>query len=243
MATNRGENIRDVFTFRTADDKLGLSEVREIAWDTVNYSEKMRGLLIMPLNYQPQKPYPLIVDIHGGGSGAEIFMRGGILMKTPLEWQFWAAKGYVVFIPEFRSSAAFGSLAIRRDDIEDCNIVECDIVDIESGNQHLIAEGIVDEKRMAIIGHSAGARRANWLTVSRHQFKAVVSKDGWADEMIVTTIFPSTRFQSMMGGSPLKAPHNYLKNSAFFHSRGATTPTLFLMGDPELGGIDPFDML
>lgn len=43
----------------------------------------------------------------------------------------------------------------------------------------------------------------------------------------------------MFGGAPWEVPQNYQKNSALFHCRGATTPTLFLMGNPELGGVDP----
>ena len=34
-------------------------------------------------------------------------------------------------------------------------------------------------------------------------------------------------------------PQNYLKNSALFHCNGSSTPTLFLMGNPDLGGADP----
>ena len=40
------------------------------------------------------------------------------------------------------------------------------------------------------------------------------------------------------GGSPLEVPENYLRNSALFHFKGASTPTLFLMGHPSQGGLD-----
>ncbi|MBX9786801.1 MAG: hypothetical protein K2Y08_05640 [Alphaproteobacteria bacterium] len=48
----------------------------------------------MPLNYKTGMRYPLIVDIHGGGAGASVYLRGGILFSSPLEWQIWTAKGY-----------------------------------------------------------------------------------------------------------------------------------------------------
>ena len=51
----------------------------------------MRGLVVMPLNYQKGKQYPLSVDIHGGDMGASIYLLGGTLLSSPLEWQLWAA--------------------------------------------------------------------------------------------------------------------------------------------------------
>jgi dipeptidyl aminopeptidase/acylaminoacyl peptidase len=42
----------------------------------------------------------------------------------------------------------------------------------------------------------------------------------------------------MLGGAPWEVPQNYIKNSALFHCKGATTPTLFLMGNPDLNGAD-----
>lgn len=45
----------------------------------------------------------------------------------------------------------------------------------------------------------------------------------------------------MFGGAPWEVPQNYFKNSALVYCNGATTPTLFLMGNPELGGADPYN--
>jgi dipeptidyl aminopeptidase/acylaminoacyl peptidase len=204
----------------------------------------MRGLLIMPLNYQENTRYPLIVDIHGGGAGARIDMWGGILVNTPLEWHMWAAKGYVVFVPEFRSSASFGSLAISRDNLQNHDLINCDIQDIEAGVDELINKKIVDPQSMAVIGHSAGARRVTWLLTVSHRFRAVISKEGWADEWIdFLDESPSKRIYTMFGGAPWEVPQNYLKNSALYHCKGVTTPTLFLMGNPELGGADSKDTI
>lgn len=238
-ADSNGQNIVDLIIMHVAKN-IELSEVREIAWNVPDYPAQMRGLLILPLKYDATKKYPLIIDIHGGDSGAHIYLMGGLLVTSPLEWQMWATKGYVVFIPEFRSSASFGYLAISRDHLKHHNRIDCDIKDIEAGVDYLIASDIIDSQRMAVIGHSVGAVRANWLAVTTHRYKAVVSKEGWADELLQASNFPaSRRIFTMYGGSPQEVPQNYLKNSALAHSKGATTPTLFIMGNPELGGVDP----
>jgi dipeptidyl aminopeptidase/acylaminoacyl peptidase len=164
-----------------------------------------------------------------------------VQIPQPLEWHLWAAKGYAVFIPEFRSSASFGSLAITRDLFQEHDSLNGDLKDIEAGVDELIRQGIVDKDRMAVIGHSAGSLRANWLTVATHRYKAVVSKEGWADEFIITLLNPPSKIlYAEYGGPPWEVPQNYLKNSPLFHAKEATTPTLFLMGNVELGGANKY---
>ena len=236
-ASSDGSNVQDLIFEPGFNEHISLSEVQEIEWNTINYPSKMRGLLFLPHNYQKGTRYPLVIDIHGGGEGANIYLSGGIFGDSPLEWQLWTAKGYAVFVPEFRSSAAFGFLAILRDSLQKHDIVNCDIVDVIAGLDELVKQGIVDNNRVAAIGHSAGGRRVNWLTVSTDRFKVVISKEGWADEWL--DAMKSPVLWKQFGGSPLEVPENYLKNSALFHSKGASTPTLFLMGNPDLGGADP----
>lgn len=241
IASSNGQNVKDIITMPGVSKNIALSEIREIDWKTRDYPVRMRGLLFLPLNYENGHCYPLIVDIHGGGPGAHIYMVGGLFVSTPLEWQMWTAKGYAVFVPEFRSSGSFGALAITRDTIKEHNTLDSDLKDIEAGVDALIAQGIVDENNMAIIGHSAGAVRANWAAVATHRYRSIISKDGWADGYIpILNWPPSKRTDSLYGGSPKDVPQNYLKNSALYHSAGATTPILFLMSNPKLGGVDPY---
>ncbi len=241
LALNDGSDAEIIDTKSTVDHHIALSEVREVEWKTSDYPVNMRGLLVMPLNYQEANHYPLIVDIHGGDVGAAISLSGAILGSTPLEWQLWAAKGYAVFIPEFRSSASFGSLAVSRDLLQEHDRLGGDLKDIEAGVDSLIAKGFVDGERLAVIGHSAGGLRANWLTVSTHRYKAVVSLEGWADEWIAAlNELPLKRHHILYGGTPWDVPENYLKNSALHHAANADTPTLFLMGNPQKGSVDPY---
>jgi len=241
VASKDGQNIKDIAKISGVPDDMALSEVREIEWKVPDYPSPLRGLLFMPLNYQEGIRYPLIVDIHGGGAGARLYLEGGILVGSPLEWHMWTAKGYAVFVPEIRSSASFGSLAITRDELQHHDLINCDIKDVEAGVDSIVAKEIVDPHRLAVLGHSAGGHRVNWLIVSTHKFKAAVSKEGWADEWIETLAEPPSKLiYKRFGGTPWEVPQNYQKNSALFHALGATTPTLFLMGNPELGGVDRY---
>ena len=244
VALNNGEQIKNIVTISNIPKEFSLSEVREIKWNSPDYPVPMRGLLLMPQNYKKGKRYPLVVDIHGGGRSAALplMFGGGLLTSTPLEWQAWTAKNYAVFVPEFRSSGSFGSLASTRDHLKNHDLLFGDLRDVNAGVSYLIDQGIVDKNRLAVIGHSAGARRANLLTTISHQYSAVVSHDGWADDYIFAINTPAyTLFYPEMGGSPWEVPENYLKDSALTHAKGASTPTLFLMGNPKLGGADPYN--
>ncbi len=244
VALNNGKKNKKIFTISSIPKEFSLSEVREIKWNTADYPVPMRGLLLMPQNYEKGKRYPLVVDIHGGGRGSPLilgFFSGGLLTSSPLEWQAWTAKNYAVFVPEFRSSGAFGSLASTRDHLKNHDLLFGDLRDIDAGVDYLIKLGIVDEKKMAAIGFSAGARLANLLTTISHRYQAIISRDGWADDYIMSINLPiQPLFYPEMGGSPWEVPENYLNDSALTHAIGATTPTLFIMGNPKLGGADLF---
>lgn len=241
LSASDGQNVRDLIAMPGTPTDIALDEVREIAWSIPHYPVQMRGLLFLPLHYQEGIRYPLVVDIHGGDYGSSLSFEGSVLMDTPLEWQMWAAKEYAVFVPELRSSMSFGSLAITRDLLTKHDLRNRDVEDVVAGVDALIARGIVDSNRTAVIGHSAGALRANWLTVSTHRFRTVVSNEGWADEWLESGVHPMKRVEWMYGGSPAQFPENYKKNSPIFHAQGASTPTLFLMGNPLQGGVDSYD--
>jgi dipeptidyl aminopeptidase/acylaminoacyl peptidase len=98
----------------------------------------MRGLVVMPLGYTPGTRYPLIADIHGGGAGASAELAGALFVNTPLEWQLWAAKGYLVFVPEFRSSGAFGHLAITKVVMRENDEIAQDVGDVIAGVDTLV---------------------------------------------------------------------------------------------------------
>ncbi|MEJ1964509.1 MAG: prolyl oligopeptidase family serine peptidase [Gammaproteobacteria bacterium] len=240
VATLRGNGltkIREVLGVDAAAAGMALSEVREVEWHTPGYPNAIRGIVVLPRHYEAGRKYPLFVDMHGGGLSSGISPEGGLLLQTPLEWHMWAAKDYLVFVPDYRSSVQYGSLVV--DQIrEHQNELTADIADVMAGVDQLIAGGSVEETRMVALGHSAGGHRANWMTVTTHRFRGIVSKEGWADSYLDGGLLSSELTRWVMNGSPLMAPEHYLRESSIYHARGATTPTLFVMGSPEHGGAD-----
>ena len=69
---------------------------------TIYDGTEIEGFLMYPYGYDPARgPYPLIVMNHGGPHSASGY---GFSFKNSL----FAANGYFVFIPNFRSSTGYG---------------------------------------------------------------------------------------------------------------------------------------
>jgi dipeptidyl aminopeptidase/acylaminoacyl peptidase len=224
---------------------MRFGEVREVGWQSSDGIDS-RGLLFLPLDYERGARYPLIVNLHGGLVGSPMRMTEGALnLGTPFEFHMWAAKGFAVFLPEFRSSGALGSRAgAQLASAREVHGFHADAKDILSGIDHLVNEGLVDEARVGLMGFSGGAAETNWLVATtRGRFRVAVSYEGFGEVYLLSAVGaaiggdPDAR--QVLGGWPWEVPGRYLENSAISHVGGADTPTLFLMGDQEASGVDP----
>src|SRR5581483_5995228 len=66
---------------------------------------ELQGILIKPVGYQPGQRYPLLVEAHGGPTGATL---DGFQNN-----QVWAGRGWAVFMPNPRGSEGFGESFMR----------------------------------------------------------------------------------------------------------------------------------
>ena len=164
---------------RLNPNNIDLGIVRQIKWTSFD-GLTLAGLLILPVNYDSAKKYPLIVDVHGGPAGG-VRLAGSIGNATPLEWQLWAGKGYAVFVADYRLSGAYGTKEEYMRRPVDMSRNEVNSADILAGVDYLVAEGIADPDKLAIIGHSYGAVFTNWIVTQTDRFKAAISKEGSAD--------------------------------------------------------------
>lgn len=236
-----------VCDFSSCADQFSMADYEPVYW-TNKAGVSCGGLLIKPVGYQPGKKYPLLTVIHGGpGGGIDLFISDpgdSSYEAWALEAQMWAGKGYAVFYPEYQSSGRQGDngIAYMMREHQTHDMFSGDLDDITSGVQHLVNVGLADSKKLALVGHSAGAIETYWIITHSHLFQAAIAYEGtgdwyanqWNDHGVATKGFDVW----MLGGSPVTAPDAYIKNSAIYHVKGVTTPTLFINGNYDDGAID-----
>jgi dipeptidyl aminopeptidase/acylaminoacyl peptidase len=112
------------------------------------------------------KNLPLIVNPHGGPQ-----TRNGWGYNSYA--QFWSNRGYAVLQPNFRGSTGYGKKFVDAGNLQWGEKMQDDLT---WGVKHLVAQGIVDEKRVGIIGASYGGYAAlAGLTFTPDLYKAAVA--------------------------------------------------------------------
>ena len=210
---------------------LALGDVSEIRWKAPDGLE-IAGLLVKPRGYDAARAYPLLVDLHGGPVGG-VSLLGSIVLRSPLEWQMWAAKGFVVLVPDYRSSVTYGwDQVIEARERQDAD--DRDYDDIMAGVDHVVATTRIDATRMVLLGHSYGGHLTNWIITKTRRFRVAVSYEGYAERYMSwgsgARVGGNSIFEWLYKGKPWEAPENY-RNTTADHADRIHTPTLFISGD------------
>merc|ERR1719201_2600658 len=114
---------------------------------------------------------PLLVKAHGGPTGATTTTFNPTI-------QYFTSRGFAVFDVDYGGSTGYGR-DYRRRLRGNWGIVDID--DVCAGAQHLVAEGLVDPKRLCIDGGSAGGYTTLGALAFKNVFTAGTSLYGVAD--------------------------------------------------------------
>ena len=107
----------------------------------------------------------MVVELHGGPIGGES-VTGQMICVGALERQIWAAKGYAVLAPDYRTSGVYGwdqILAGR----EKQNFMEMDFADIDSGVNAMVKAGVADPTASSSAGTATARSRPNGSSRTR----------------------------------------------------------------------------
>jgi dipeptidyl aminopeptidase/acylaminoacyl peptidase len=209
-----------------AHPPLGKTEV--IRWASKDGKE-IEGLLTYPVNYRPGTKVPLILNIHGGPAGGfnqDFIGRAGLY---PIA--VFAAHGWAVLRPNPRGSTGYGK-AFREANYSDWG--GKDYEDDQAGVDMLIAKGIVDADRMAVMGWSYGGYMTSWTIGHTGRFKAAAVGAGVIDLTSFTGTTDIADFlPDYFSGDFWKQPDIYRKLSPITYVGDVTTPTLILHGESD----------
>jgi len=186
------------------------------------------GWIMKPYNFDPEKKYPAILNIHGGPKAA----------YSPIychEMQVWAAQGFSVFFSNPRGSDGKGNTFARVDgkfgtiDYEDF---------MEFTDQVLERAPYIEKNRVGITGGSYGGYLTNYIITQTDRFAAAVAQRSVSSWL--TTIFTCDGgfhlAEDQLSGEKIWNDSSWEKlwtMSPIRYADKVKTPTLFLHSEQD----------
>jgi dipeptidyl aminopeptidase/acylaminoacyl peptidase len=209
-----------------------------VEWDGPD-GFRENGVITYPPGFSRDKKYPLVVILHGAISAYTRRMDGGWPMP-----ELMAARGYVVFAPNFRGSDNTGNAyqgAVFNDAVAGPGR------DVMAGVKYVEGLGFIDTSREAVCGWSYGGLMTSWLTTQSHQWRAAVAgaaENDMLEEYADTAGGIGKRY--FFGGSPFVGDHmqDFVAQSPITYAKDITTPTLIwaTTDDPSVPMVQSFLM-
>ena len=118
---------------------------RVVTWKSSD-GTPVEGVLIKPVGYQQGRRYPMLVEAHGGPTGAT---NASFKASWGSPGQVWAGQGWAVLYPNPRGSTGYGEKFTR------ANIMDWgggDYRDIMSGVDDMVRRGLADSTKLGVRG-------------------------------------------------------------------------------------------
>jgi dipeptidyl aminopeptidase/acylaminoacyl peptidase len=203
--------------------ELAGSEV--VKWKS-NDGTEIEGVLTGPAEYTAGQKVPLLLNPHGGPTGASLNSWNSTL-------QVLAANGFAVLQPNFRGSTGRGLKFAQankdtwgKGDYQDCM----------SGVDAMISRGIADPERLGAFGWSYGGYMTFWILTQTDRFKAVSPGAGLTN---IYSMYSQNDIQRYLrwfysDKSPWDAQELYWDRSPMKYVKNVKTPTLILHGQQDV---------
>jgi dipeptidyl aminopeptidase/acylaminoacyl peptidase len=217
--------------YDTLATKFVLPRQEKISWRSAD-GTPVEGLLLYPAGYIEGRRYPLVVQMHGGPAESDKFGAGpGLLLSY---FPVLTGKGWFVFRPNYRGSTGYGNAFLRG--VLNGYFKHMPL-DVMTGVDTLIKQGLVDPDRMVVMGWSAGGHLTNRLVTMTTRFKAAsagASAANWTSMYSQSDTRDSRRL--WFGGTPYqKDPPMaaFWSSSPIKDASNVKTPTLFFVGEND----------
>ncbi len=195
-------------------------------WYTSSIDERdLQGWVIYPPDFDPDRQWPMILEIHGGpfATYGEYFA---------MELQLMAAQGYVVVYLNPRGSTSYGEEFAN---LIHHNYPSHDHDDLMDGVDAVIARGYIDEDALFITGGSGGGVLTTWAISKTDRFAAAAAVNpviNWYSFMLSADLyFLFSRY--WFPGPPWEHAEHYLAHSPIQRVGYVNTPTLLLTGEED----------
>lgn len=221
---------------------IQFSEIRRLEWkndESLQWGREAYGHLVLPLNYEGGRQYPLIVtQYHSQG-----FLRGGVGDEYPIH--LFAANGFAVLNTQhpfawdlFRTVSNWTELQqITTTDDWTVNDIDIGTTSLLTGVRRAIETGVIDTENIGITGLSDGVVKGfHALTTVDYFNAASFSGSSWNPILYFTT---DNQHRAMLRKIGYSNPYTnsssrWRKNSPIFRAHRITAPILFHFADHEL---------
>jgi len=201
-----------------------LASTEVVKWKSKDGTD-IEGLLTKPAGYEAGHKIPLLLNPHGGPSGASTNGFNGTV-------QVLASNGFAVLQPNFRGSTGKG-LAFTRANKNEWG--KGDYEDCMTGVDAMIASGLADADRLGAFGWSYGGYMTFWILTQTDRFKAVSPGAGLSN---IYSMYSQNDIQRYLrwyysDKSPWDATELYWDRSPMKYVKNVKTPTMIMHGQVD----------
>ncbi len=197
-----------------------LGKVEELSITSTG-NTKVQGWIVKPPDFDAQKKYPLILEIHGGPFS--MYNVGFNYM-----FQNFAANGFALLYINPRGSTGYGSDFING---IDHNYPGPDLDDLMAAVDTAVAKGFVDTTRMYVSGCSGGGVLSSWVIGHTNRFAAAAVRCPVIDWLSFAGHTDIPLFSYSFFNKPFwEDPTEWLAHSSLMSVGNVTTPTLLMTG-------------
>ena len=232
VGTYRDGTIQSDETLTTLNEGLNdlpIPRAEVVRWEGAN-GDTVNGILHYPLDYDPDRSYPMMTVIHGGPSGVDLDAWSlGWTVYAPL----LAQRDAFVFRPNYHGSGHHGLEFVES--IKG-KYYELEIPDIVSGIDTLANRGLVDKDSLGVMGWSNGAILTTQLTLEHPDLFQMAAPG--AGDVNWTSDYGNCAFgvrfdRSYFKGAPWEYTEHYIQKSPLFEMPKIQTPTLIHHGTED----------
>lgn len=221
--TSKGRSKMRLTTFNEKImEEVDIRPAEEMWFDSPT-GKKIHTFVVKPHNFDPDKKFPLILNVHGGPQSQWTDGFRG-------DWQVYPGAGYVVAFPNPHGSSGYGQEFTRAISRDWGGKVYEDVMAVAEGLADL---PWVDEERMGAMGWSYGGYMMMWIEGHKNPFKALASMMGVYD---LPAMWGSTEElwfpQYDLGGTPWESD-DYERWSPHRFADRFETPCLVITGEKD----------
>jgi len=221
-ADSNFKQVRSVTNLASGLDGVPMGRSEIVNWKDAE-GNALRGVLLLPSEFQRERRYPLIVVVYPFRAMRLKKNGFGLGSYGPSQnWQMFATRGYAVFMPDVPTNPS-----TKMEDIAKV---------VSPGVRELIKIGVADPNKIGVIGHSDGGYATLALLVQSSLFRAAIMIDGHGDlvedhsyDYLRLVIEESWEFKK----TPWEDLDLYIRNSPYLYLNRIQTPLLIVHGSAD----------